>query len=165
MIMNGFLERLRKYKDDRGMMADLRCFLVDSKRHRAWPALYRLGIPIDDEVRSFVAGLFATHPEVTSDGNFGKTCRQIQQRRGEVPKDKEPPTPTERRFLYLLAAERSEIQSRVKRMVLMAKSHDVPVNYEQLATDLKFWNERTKRAWASSFWTSYGESRKEEESS
>jgi CRISPR system Cascade subunit CasB len=164
MIMNGFLERLRKYKDDRGMMADLRCVLVDSKRHRAWPALYRLGIPIDDEVRSFVAGLFATHPEETTEGNFGKTCKRIEQKRDQKATD-DKLTPTERRFQQLLAAEKHEVQDRVRRMVLMAKSHDVPVNYEQLATDLKFWNERTKRAWASSFWTSYGESRKEEESS
>jgi CRISPR system Cascade subunit CasB len=38
-------------------------------------------------------------------------------------------------------------------MVLMAKSQGVPVNYEQLETDLKFWNDRTKTAWAASFWT------------
>jgi CRISPR system Cascade subunit CasB len=158
--MNGFLKRLRKYKDDRGMMADLRCVLVESKRHRAWPALYRLGVPIDDEVRPFVAGLFATHPEETSEGNFGKTCKAIEQRRDQKATD-EKLTPTERRFQQLLAAEKHEVQDRVRRMVLMAKSHDVPVNYEQLATDLKFWNERTKNAWASSFWMSYGESNKE----
>jgi CRISPR system Cascade subunit CasB len=162
--MNGFLERLRKYKNDRGMMADLRCVLVESKRHRAWPALYRIGIPIDDEVRPFVAGLFAAHPEETSDGNFGKTCKQIEQRRDQKASD-EKLTPTERRFQQLLAAEKQEVQDRVRRMVLMAKSHDVPVNYDQLATDLKFWNERTKNAWASSFWSSYGDSNREEKPS
>ena len=37
-------------------------------------------------------------------------------------------------------------------MVLMAKSQGVPVNYEQLETDLKFWNDRTKTEWAAAFW-------------
>jgi len=37
-------------------------------------------------------------------------------------------------------------------MVLMAKSHGVPVNYEQLETDLRFWTDRTRREWASAYW-------------
>jgi CRISPR system Cascade subunit CasB len=145
------LEQLRKYKDDRGMMANLRCVLVESKRHRAWPALSRLGIPIDDKVLSFVAGLFATHPLEANEGNFGKTCKWIEQKRDEKSTD-EKLTPTERRFQHLLAAERDEIQERVRRMVQMAKSHDVPVNYQQLVTDLRYWNERTRNEWASAFW-------------
>jgi CRISPR system Cascade subunit CasB len=160
--MSGFLERLRKYKDDRGMMADLRCVLVENKRHRAWPALSRLGISIDDKVFPFVAGLFATHPAEANDGNFGKTCRGIAQKRGEEFAEKEL-TPTERRFQHLLAAERDEIQERVRRMVQMAKTHDIPVNYEQLATDLKYWNERTRTEWASAFWGYRGEASKKEE--
>lgn len=160
--MNWFLERLRKHKDDRGMMADLRCVLVESKRHRAWPALSRLGVPIDDKVLPFVAGLFATHPVETSEGNFGNTCKKIQQSRDQIPAD-EKLTPTERRFQHLLAAERDEIQDRVRRMVLMAKSHDVPVNYEQLATDLKFWSEQVKTKWASAFWTAQFHLKGEEE--
>lgn len=150
--MSWFLERLRSYKDDRGMMADLRCILVENKRHRAWPALHRLGVPIDDNVLSFVAGLFAMHPEETNEGNFGNTCKAIEQKHDQKSTD-ERMTPTERRFQYLLAAERDEIRDRVQRMVLMAKSQGVPVNYEQLAIDLKYWNERTKTQWASAFWT------------
>ena len=61
--MSTVLERLRQYQDNRGMMANLRCILVASKKHRAWPVLHRLGIRIDDEVAAFVAGLFAAHPE------------------------------------------------------------------------------------------------------
>lgn len=61
--MSWLIERLRKHKDDRGMMANLRCILVDTKRHRAWPALNRLGVEINNEVAAHVAGLYATHPE------------------------------------------------------------------------------------------------------
>ena len=151
--MSWLLERLRKYKDDRGIMADLRCTLVDNKKHRAWPALNRLGIAIKDDNSAYTAGFFAIHPEETSTGNFGTTCKAIENKRGEVSGSDNKLTPTERRFQHLLAAEKSEIYSRVLRMVRMAKSQGVPVNYEQLETDLKFWSDRTKTEWAASFWT------------
>ncbi len=151
--MSRLLERLRKYKDDRGMMASLRCILVDNKKHRAWPALNRLGVAIDDDVSAYVAGFFATHPGETLSGNFGTTCKAIEQKRGEKRSDDNKLTPTERRFQHLLVAERgAELQDRVLRMVLMAKSQGVPVNYDQLETDFKFWSDRTKTEWAAAFW-------------
>ena len=131
--MNRLLERLRKHKDNRGMMANLRCILVDNKKHRAWPALNRLGIAIKDDDSAYVAGLFATHPDKRSDGS--------------------KLTSTERRFQHLLTAEKGELYGRVLRLVLMAKSQGVPVNYEKLIPDLKFWGDRTKTEWASAFWT------------
>lgn len=163
--MSWLLERLRKCKDNRGMMANLRCVLVDSKKHRAWPVLNRLGVSIDDDVLAYVAGLYATHPEETSSGNFGSTCKSIEHQRGDQRHDDNKLTPTERRFQHLLTADgKSELFNRVLRMLLMAKSQGVPVNYEKLATDLKFWfqGERSKTEWASSFWMPSG-SRKSEE--
>ncbi len=54
----------------------------------------------------------------------------------------------------MLTAEKGdELHGRVLRMVLMAKSQGVPVNYEKLETDLKFWSDRTKTEWATAFWT------------
>ena len=143
--MSWLLERLRKCQDDRGMMANLRCILVDNKKHRAWPALNRLGVAIENDVAAFVAGLFATHPEVTTVGNFGATCKSIEQKRGDKRGDDNKLTPTERRFQHLLSAERGdELNDRILRMVLMAKSQGVPINYEKLETDLKYWSDRTK---------------------
>ena len=161
--MSWFLERLRKCKDDRGMMANLRCILVDNKKHRAWPALNRLGIRIDDDVSAYVTGLFATHPKETEKGNFGTTCKAIQRERGETQSNDNKLTPTERRFQHLLSAERNELIDRVLRMVLMAKSKGVRVNYEQLAIDIKYWNDRTKNEWASAFWTQGAASPEEED--
>lgn len=161
--MSSLLERLRKNKDDRGMMANLRCILVENKKHRAWPVLHRLGVPITEDVSVFVAGLYAIHPEGDSDSirNFGETCKQIERDRGEETTEfsgnadnskKKNLTPTERRFQHLLAADRGEIPERVMRMVLMAKSQGVSVNYEKLLHDLKYWGERTKTEWAAAFW-------------
>ncbi len=150
--MSRLLERLRKYKDDRGMMANLRCVHVENKKHRAWPALNRLGVEIDNDVSAFVAGLFAIHPEETFRGNFGATCKSIEQQRGDKRSDDSKLTPTERRFQHLLTAQKAELNERVLRMVLMAKSQGVPVNYEKLETDLRLWGDRTKTDWATSFW-------------
>lgn len=155
--MNWLLERLRKHVDDRGMMSNLRCVLVDNKKHRAWPALNRLGVEINDEIASFISGLYATHPEVAAAGNFGSTCKSIcksiAQKRGDKRSDDSKLTPIERRFQHVLAAEdRVELFGRVLRMVRMAKSQDVPVNYAKLATDLKDWSDRVKTEWAVSFW-------------
>lgn len=153
--MSWLLERLRKYKDDRGIMANLRCILVENKKHRAWPALNRLGVSINDNISAFIAGLYATHPDEMSDGNFGNTCRAIGQRRGDNRSDDSKLTPTERRFQHVLAAERTdELHKRVMRMILMAKSHNVPVNYAKLESDLKYWSDRKKTEWAAAFWTS-----------
>jgi CRISPR system Cascade subunit CasB len=152
--MSTFLERLRRHADDRGMMASLRCVLVDSKKHRAWPVLNRIGVGVTNDVDALVAGLFATHPEETQAGNFGATCKAIETLRREERSDNNKLTPTERRFQHLLAAEKGEeLHQRVTRLVLMAKSQGVRVNFEQLATDLRRWNDRTKTEWAAAFWT------------
>ncbi len=160
--MSWLLERLHQHRDNRGLMANLRCVLVANKKHRAWPALHRLGVSADKERLAFIAGLFATHPEDSDKaGNFGRTCEAIQKKRGENNKEAKL-TPTERRFQHLLAAEKSELPNRVLRMVLMAKSQNVPVNYKQLETDMKFWNDRTKNEWAAAFWTSGAQSNEKE---
>jgi CRISPR system Cascade subunit CasB len=151
--MSALLEQLRRIKDDRGLMANLRCALVPSKRHRAWPALHRIHVAVEDEVRAIVAGLYATHPEETDQGNLGTTCKVIESRRDGGVKGDDKLTPTERRFQHVLASEHgAELHERVTRIVLMAKSQGVPVNYEQLVVDLGYWNERTRREWASAFW-------------
>lgn len=165
--MSTLLERLRKRKDDRGLMANLRCVVVASKRHRAWPALYRLGVSVNDHDQSYIAGFFATHPEETATGNFGQTCKAIEDRRGERENRSNEAriTPTERRFQHLLSAQRGdELYNRILRMIHMAKSQEVRVNYEQLETDLKFWGDRVKTEWAASFWTPGTSPATEEES-
>lgn len=164
--MSRLLNLLRWYKekDDRAMMANLRCTLVDNKKHRAWPALNRLNISITDDTSAYIAGLFATHPNETSKGNFGDTCHAIEQKRGEKRSEDNKLTPTERRFQHLLNAEwGDELNGRVFRLLRMAKSLEVPVNYDRLYIDLRSWNERTRVRWAAAFWARSGQQLSEEE--
>jgi CRISPR system Cascade subunit CasB len=151
--MKTFLDELRGRMKDRGLMASLRCALVDSKKHRAWPALSRIGVGVNNRTDTLVAALFATHPEETDTGNLGTTCRAIEASRGESRGDSDKLTPTERRFQHLLAAEwGDELFQRVTRIVLMAKSsQNVRINYEQLSRDLRQW-ERARTEWAAEYW-------------
>ncbi|MHB0977705.1 MAG: type I-E CRISPR-associated protein Cse2/CasB [Candidatus Aquicultorales bacterium] len=161
--MSKLIQQLRRRKDDRGMMANLRCVLVDDKKHRAWPALNRLGVAIDDDHSAYIAGLFATHQETSDAGNLGATSKTIELRRGEKRSDDNKLTPTERRFQHLLTAEKGpELHDRILRIVLMAKSQGVPINYAKLATDLKFWGDRVKTEWATAFWAHEEEPGEEE---
>lgn len=151
--MSQLMEKLRKHKDNRGMMANLRCWLVVGKRHRAWPILNRLGVAIDDDDAAFIAGLFALHPEESKEGNLGTTAKHIESKRDNRQGD-DKLTPTERRFQHLLSAEKWELYDRVVRIVLMAKSQGIPVNYDQLSRDVRYWGDRTKQDWAGAFWNS-----------
>ena len=98
--MSGLLEQLRWYqqKENRGFLANLRCYLIPNKRQKAWPALNRLGVAIDDDVSAFIAAWYASYPEEAQSGNLGTVFKQIEQRQGESHKKDDKITPTERAF-------------------------------------------------------------------
>lgn len=153
------LEFLRERREDRGAMASLRCALVESKRHRAWPLLARFrGIGTDPRALAvqLVAGLYASHPEECHQGDLGSTCRAFltEEERQEMELTGRP-GPICRRVQHLLAAEGEEVLQRVLRLVLRAKAENVPVNYGQLLEDLMRWHfnpEAIRVRWARSFW-------------
>ncbi len=147
-----WLEMLQARKDDRGLFAQLRCSLVESKRSRAYPALARLGIALDDKEKVFVAGVYATHPLHAAGGDFGETCRKLEMAQGDGNAQDDKMSGIEKRFVHLLSAERSEIYSRVLRLALYAKANGVGIDYEKLESDLRYWGDKTRQQWALSFW-------------
>ena len=133
-------EKLLKFlsdrSEDRGTMADLRCALVDGKRHRAWPYLGYVGGIGDkytERAVQTIVGLYATHPKTTEEADFGAMCRKLL---GDEERKKldtaEGVGPITRRFQHLLAAEGEEIFDRVVRFVIRAKAEEIPVNYMEL---------------------------------
>jgi CRISPR system Cascade subunit CasB len=156
------LKFLSNRSEDRGIMADLRCALVEGKKHRAWPHLgYIDGIGRNHKERTVqtIAGLFANHPKATHEGDFGIMCRKLL---GDEERRKldtaEGVGPITRRFQHLLAAESEEIFDRVVRFVLRAKVEEIPVNYAELFEKLYYWQwpesaDRVRTDWARSFWT------------
>ena len=138
-----FLAYLRRFKNDRGAMANLRCALKPAQRHRAWPLLAPFG-GIDESRYETVAGLFAYHSEETGKGDLGTTCRLLN---GEH----EHKT-FEGRFRRLLSCDRNDICKHVRFVVHAASARGIPINYEQLFTDLWYWSDGVKVRWASEFW-------------
>lgn len=159
--MESLLEFLRYRKEDRSVMADLRCALVYSKRSRVWPYLARFGgIGADFRAQAVqtIAGLYATHPSESHNesDDFGSLCRKFlsDDERNKIAMA-EGVGPITRRFQHVLAADREEVFNRVTRFVLRAKAEDVPVNYGKLFDDLLAWETRADKVrtrWAQSFW-------------
>jgi CRISPR system Cascade subunit CasB len=135
------LAYLRQLRNDRGAMADLRCALNPARRARAWPLLARVG-GIDRPICEAVAGLFAYHPDETHDGNLGTTCRRLAGENNSF----------DGRFRRLLSCDRDEISERLRPVILAAKAKGIPVNYEELFTDLWYWSDTAKARWAREYW-------------
>ena len=136
------LDYLRKFKDDRGAMADLRCALSPAKRPRAWPLLARVG-GIGNRSIETLAGLFAYHPDETDSGNIGTTCWRLKAENNSF----------DARFRRLLSCDhRNEVCERLRPLILAAKAKGVPVNYEELFVDLRYWGDRVKTDWAREYW-------------
>jgi len=156
--MSALIDYLRKLKerDNRGALADLRCALVESRRHRAWPLIASFGGIGDDysaQVVQTISGLFAHHSLTTDMGNLGDTCRALmsEDERAEYLQERKV-GPMTRRFQHVLAASRDEVCGRASRLVLFAKSKEVRVNYDQLYSDLLYWSDAVRVRWAKSFW-------------
>jgi CRISPR system Cascade subunit CasB len=135
------LDYLRRFKEDRGAMADLRRALNPAQRHRAWPLLGRVG-GIGHSRIEVIAGLFAYHPDETHEGNLGTTCRRLKEENDSF----------EARFVRLLACDYDEICDRLRPVILAAKAKGIVVNYERLFTDLSYWGDRVKADWAREYW-------------
>ena len=135
------LAYLRRLKNDRGTLADLRCALSPAKRARAWPLLGRVG-GIDNPRVEAVAGFFAYHPDETSTGNLGTTCRRLAAENNSF----------DARFQRLLSCDRDEIYERLRPVILAAKAKGIPINYEELFADLYYWGDKVKARWAREYW-------------
>ena len=163
------LTYLRERREDRGFRANLRSGLVDARQRRAWPiiaAFNGIGDHHRNRVVRIVAGLYATHPKETNEGDFGTSCRALlsEDERNKLAEGGEP-GPVSKRFLHLLAAENTEVFDRVIALALRAKTHNdgIPINYAQLFSDLWAWewqSERVKERWARSFWAPRSEGSK-----
>jgi len=152
-------------KDDRATLANLRCALSETRMPHAWPILGRFG-GIDDSYKEYdhrakvvqtIAGLFATHPKDTSEGDFGKACQKLTD--SNERKDMNNPMeahkkvgPVGKRFQHLLFSEREEICDRAIRLVQRMKRDEIPVNYSELFDGLLYWGDKRKSKWAGSFW-------------
>lgn len=120
-----------------------------------------------------VAALFAYHPMNTDNGNFGDTCLQIshsarskhskaQEGEQDKEKGKKYDTPENdsltKHFMALLNAHVDDLDVHLRRMIALAKSNDIPVNWAQLLDDICKWDHPERyiqRRWANAYWKGY----------
>ena len=137
-------------KDDRAALAALRRGL--GKAPGTEPEMYRYIVPLlpenayqnQEQVFYLIASLFASHPVSAGKGNLGA---HLAQARGENNADA-----LERRFTALLSAHPDDLPNYLRQTISLLKSKDVPVNWNQLLQDLLWWNDRTRKSWATNFW-------------
>ncbi len=148
-----FVARLLRWKDDRGVLANLRCGLRSQSalRRRAWPLLAQLTSLESPMLVMFqtVAGLWAADPDShrAGSGNFGVTCRRL---RGDHES-------FDLRFRRLLACDdREELCERVVPVALAAQAKGIVVDCDNLFSDLQFFagagRDRVRTRWAQAYW-------------
>src|ERR1039457_2141532 len=74
--------------------------------------------------------------------NLGTTCRRLAAENNSF----------DGRLRRLLSCDREEICERLRPVVLAAKAKGIPINYEELYTDLCYWGNNVKARWAREYW-------------
>jgi len=154
---NHFINYLQSLveKDNRGALASLRRGLGQSPG--SVPEMYRYVIPHlpenppkwQEQSYYLVAALFASHPKSTDEGNLGA---HLAKARAEGNEDA-----LERRFTALLSAHPDDLPDYLRQTVSLLKSKEIPVNWNQLLSDLQWWShteygDRVRKRWATAFW-------------
>ncbi|MBQ9830116.1 MAG: type I-E CRISPR-associated protein Cse2/CasB [Akkermansia sp.] len=150
---NNIMPYLRLLQDNRGAMAALRCLLKPEQCFRGWQHVAAID-GIGDVAIETVAGLYALHPHEKTDEeyNFGDACRRLAVNRKTMEISEE--SPFDRRFRRLLSCDtRSELRLHLADIVRGMKASEVPVNYESLYRDIKYWGSRVRERWAIHYWS------------
>lgn len=144
---------LHRSRENRGMMASLRCLLKDSQRFRGWQCIAHLG-GIGCIAVETVAGLYALHPMEKEDEsyNFGDACRGLAASRRTTKETTD--SPFDKRFRRLLSCNsKAELCVHLSDVVRGMKAADVPINYESLFDDIAKWGDFVRERWAIHYWS------------
>ena len=96
-----------------------------------------------------VATLFSLYPRSARPGkeeNLGATLARL---------DRKKVGGAERHIMAILGAHREDLDAHLRRVVLLARSHEVAIDYHRLLRDLRWWTTDTgnvQRAWSLDFW-------------
>lgn len=151
LLIDPFISYLQKnaQKDWRHMLPKLRRGLGKrpGEAVEALPFVVPF-LPTDHRLQDafFLVGtLFALHPAPNGKGNMGEVFRRL----GDNPS-------LEKRFLSLLDSDFDELGDRLRHVVALARSKNVPIDYRRLLTDLVYWTNPERYVqlhWARSYWS------------
>jgi CRISPR system Cascade subunit CasB len=147
------IEKLRRLAappdPDRAALAELRrCLARDLGRTLSRAG--RLFNRVPDyalEEAALVAALFASHPRHEQGVRLGDAFRELR--------DETARGSAEKRFVALLDSEREDLPGRLRQAVFLLRSYEVALDWEQLLTDLRRWDQPShpvQRDWARRFW-------------
>ena len=160
-----FVERLDRFvtKDDRAALAALRTLVMPADRWTAatWSTVGPL-VPAfvsgNDEHRWYLtAGLHAQWHRARSSparggSDVGTAARSLAQL---LSSDGGLAPSGDRRFSIVLTATAERLDHHLRQLVDQFASHDIPVDFARLCTDLRWWDHPdrfTQRRWARNFW-------------
>ncbi len=142
-------------RDDRGVLADLRCGFVEQRASKCWPHIANfcdLRNDLERNVWEFVAAGSATVLGTKTTGNMGMTLRKIALGQG----GKDGLSSFEPRFRRILGARSAQVVCQLLRGVIRAaKAKSVDINFRTLYWDLIHWNQESRKvreSWATAFW-------------
>jgi len=141
-------------KQDRAALASLRraAGRTPAEARYAWKYIVpriRLELARDDYF--LIAGLFATHPG-QGGGSVGAVFRRMHPSHEH--------DSVEKRFVALLSSRRDDLSHHLASAVRLARSKEIPVDYERLFRDVRAWthpDQYVQYRWAKEFWGSSGE--------
>jgi CRISPR system Cascade subunit CasB len=151
-----FVEHLERLRDgeDRAALAALRRGLgkdpgMATEMHRyVVPWLPAESPRWAEEPYYIVASLFASHPKAGGQGTMGDALALVAKDSGSAS--------VERHFVTLLKSRSEEVAYRLRHVVALARSHEVPICWHRLFKDIRDWQHPSRyvqRAWARAFWT------------
>ena len=155
-----FIEHIESLRDNRGALAALRRGLGQPPGTAA--EQFRYVVPWlasdcsrqEEDAFYLIAGLFALHPATGGSGDIGSSMARARDPLSDN-------AAIERRFTALLAAHPEDLPFYLRQTVSFLRSRDVPVDWNQLLTDLRAWSHPDRyvqRRWARSYWGSAPES-------
>jgi CRISPR system Cascade subunit CasB len=152
--------------EDRAALAALRRGLGKSPGEAAelYPYVVRWvpdGAGEDEEAAYYlIASLFALHPAPWPEDGSPSWRRNLGASLARLAAEPDRQEAVERRFVALLNAHRDDLSNHLRRVVGLlkaAKAAEIPVDWAQLLTDVRWWDgseRRVQRRWARAFWGS-----------
>lgn len=152
-----FISYLETLREDRGALAALRRGLGQppGEAREMYPYVVRwlpAEAPAQREAAYYVtAALFAYHPDPGGSGNLGQAFRRTLDFSGDN-------TAIERRLTALLTAHPDDLPFYLRQAIsfLKAQASPVPVDWQQLFSDVLAWGHPTgyvQKQWARAFWS------------
>ena len=143
-------------QDNREVLSHLRRGFTPGTESYCWPFIAHycnLSRSRDRQIWTLIAAGFALHGRSLPCGNMGTTLKNLALE-GNSGKTEDALNSFDPRFRRLLSADLETVCRLLGPLIRMAKARNqIPVDFECLYNDLRYWGEKVKLRWVQSYWT------------